>query len=269
MKADFSENNIGLLDTYSIKVHGTGLASEDLASTIKKDTVLTGTLTLNSGFTTSDIKVTMRGTDITSQCTITASGSTVTITTPAVTGKIEILVGETTIVGPTGAVLLDDVTGVTLGGGSYGAGGIMFGLQTNFAARTYVSHVDLLACKGATYSNPTEPITTGAIVIYRVDSSGKIMEELARVESSTSFVSEEPETSGSHIYRIPVEKTVTDIANLAIVLNPADTASAPTAAYAKGVSANLGKCYMGSVKTIGDTISFTNSSYHLPCVIYG
>lgn len=93
-KADFSENNIGLLDTYSIKVHGTGLASEDLASTVKKDTVLTGTLTLNSGFTTSDIKVTMKGTDITSQCTITASGTTVTITTPAVTGKIEILVGD-------------------------------------------------------------------------------------------------------------------------------------------------------------------------------
>lgn len=170
---------------------------------------------------------------------------------------------------PTSVVLRDEFAGASLGGGSYGAGGLMFGLNTNFAPGTYISHIDLIACSGSKYSNPTEAITTGEIAIYQVDTSGILKSELARVSSATSFVSDTDETSGTYIYRILIDKTVSENSNLAVKVVPANTSTAPTVAYAKGMSPNLGAGYMGAVKAIGESIASTQSSYFLPCVIYG
>lgn len=166
-----------------------------------------------------------------------------------------------------GGVLLDEYTGRTLGGGSYGAGGITYGIQTNFPSGTYVSCIDFIATKSNKYANPTAPITTGKISIYDINSSGKIVSLLAEVESATSFVSEEELTNGIHVYRVNIDKTLTN-PNIAVTFNPADTSSAPTAAYATGGSPELGKCYFGSVKVIGDTVSYSQGNYYLPFVIY-
>lgn len=273
--ANFSANNIGKISTYNIYVKtGTG-ATYDGPEFVNKGAAFSGTIIFAAGYEvgSAGVTVTMNGADI-SDCYDAATG---TITIAEVTNYVHINVptkntntgAEDTGSNPTGVVLVDDVTDVTLGGGSYGSGGIMFGLQTNFASGTYISHIDLLACAGATYKNPTAAITTGEIVIYQVDTSGVLKSVLASVSSATSFVSDTEETSGSHIYRITIDKTLLENSNIAVKLTPSDTSSAPTAAYAKGTSSNLGKGYMGSVKGIGESISATQSGYFLPCVIYG
>jgi hypothetical protein len=92
-KANFSENNIGELNKFTITCHGTGLASSEFTSPIDKGATATIKVTLNSGFSTSDIKVTMKGDPISPDISSTGTNE-YTITIPNVTGRIVVLVGE-------------------------------------------------------------------------------------------------------------------------------------------------------------------------------
>lgn len=92
--ADFRANNIGTLDQWTITRNlGTGLTYSG-PSAINKNTALNATITLNSTYTVTSVKVTMGGTDITSNSNYWKgpSNNTYTLSIPAgsVTGNISI-----------------------------------------------------------------------------------------------------------------------------------------------------------------------------------
>lgn len=164
----------------------------------------------------------------------------------------------------TGTKIVDEITGVTMSGGTYGSGGSMYGVNVSLPAGTYISEIVFPACAGSKYANPTSSISIQEIVIYRVDTAGVISDELARVSNLAS----EPDASGMHCYRVPVNKTLSAESDLAFLINPADTSKEPTVPYCTGMSANLGKCYFGNVKAPGTTISFTTSNYYPAFAVY-
>ena len=268
--ADFSISNIGTLNSWNI-VSSVGIgATYTGTNNVAANTPLHATVLLLDGYeiAPTGITVSMNGVQLPEAVTI--DGQVITIYIASVTGTVYIDVPTVNVSGgATGVVLVNDFANASLGGGSYGAGGLMFGTQTKIAPNTFISRIDLIACAGSAYSNPTAPITTGEITIYEIGENGLIKSILAQVSSATSEESKTSETYGKHIYSIEVGKTVTDITNIGVKIVPADTSSAPTIVYAKGVSPNYGKCYMGAAKDVGNTISFTNANYYLPLIVYG
>lgn len=91
--ANFSENNIGELNKFTVRVHGSGLASYEANSPVNKGETATIKVIVNSDFITDDITVKMSGSVITPSITSTGTNE-YTITIPNVTGRIEVLVGD-------------------------------------------------------------------------------------------------------------------------------------------------------------------------------
>lgn len=91
--ANFSDNNIGELNKFTIYCHGTGLASSEFTSPVDKGATATIKVKLNSGFSTSDIKVTMKGASISPSISSTGTNE-YTITVNNVTGRIDVRVGD-------------------------------------------------------------------------------------------------------------------------------------------------------------------------------
>lgn len=272
--ADFSASNIGTLNTWSIiKSIGEGAMYEGPLNVLK-DSSFFATVTLLEGYSVgaSGISITMNGQDL-GDSVYSINANIITINIAMVTGNIFIKVSTEGDVEEDpnnwGTIILNDISNATLGGGTYGAGGAMFGLQTNFITDTYISHIDFIATSGSAYKQPTEPITVGPIIIYQTSNDGTLQNEIANVSSSTSFISEAEESLGKHIYRISINNTVPAGTNISVLVNPADTKTAPTIAYATGVSTNLGPCYFGAVKSIGTKLTYNSSNYYLPCAIYG
>lgn len=162
-----------------------------------------------------------------------------------------------------GEVILDEFTGKTLKGGTYGEGGALYGIQTNLPQGTYISAIDIPAAQGSTYSNPTSPITLNEIKIYRISTNGLIEEELFSGTNIASAANDE----GTQIYHLEINKLMPSVSNIGIWVNPANTTSAPTIPYCNGQS-SLGKCYFGATKTVGDTIAFDNTSFNAAFIIY-
>lgn len=92
--ANFSDNNIGELNKFTIYCHGTGLVSYEANSPVNKGENATITVTtLSSEYDASSIKVTMKGSTITPLIT-SAGTNKYTFTIESVTGRIEVLVGD-------------------------------------------------------------------------------------------------------------------------------------------------------------------------------
>lgn len=272
--ADFSANKIGTLTTWSVFTTLGGGASYSGASLVNRGAAFSGTVTIAEGYElgSAGVTVMMGGEDVTSTAAA-INGSTITISIAAVTGTVYISVPTVNTAtgeeddGGVRPVLIDEYTGKTLTGGTYGAGGALYVMPTNIAAGTYISHIDFPACSGNKYSNPAEPITLDSLIIYRVDTNGYIAEELANVEDITSFESDRDETAGLQIYRVNINKKLANTSHIGIRVTPANTTTAPTIPYVSGVS-SLGNCYFGGVKGIGDTVTLNTTSFHAAYVIY-
>lgn len=278
--ADFSSNNIGTLTSWLVTYNLKGVTgSSTNMNTVERGSAFQASFNLEESVIgeyneNNEITITMGGValnveDIVTYYPSVGTYEAITVNIPEVTGNIVITVKFYASDEPvsTGEVLINEFEGKTMKGGSYGSGGIMYGVQTNIPAGTYISHIDIPACSGASYSNPTSSITLDEIKIYRIDTSGLIAEELANETNITSFASDTTETAGTQIYRVDIQKTVSSTSHIGIMVNPSDTYTAPTIPYVSGTS-SLGKCYMGSVKSVGNTITFNNSSYYPAFVIY-
>ncbi len=163
----------------------------------------------------------------------------------------------------TGAVLLDELTGKTLKGATYGSGGALFGVPTHIPRGTLISAIDIPAAAGSTYSNPSGSITVDAIKIYRINTSGVIEEELFSGTNIDSTAND----NGTQVYHLEINKVLSSETNIGIWVNPADTTSAPSIAYCSGKS-SFGPVYFGATKAVGETVTFNSTSFHPAFVIY-
>jgi len=87
--ANFTNSNIGTLNTWSIRVYGSGL-THSIPRSVDKDAALTNAIiTINEGYELNgSVSVTMDGNAVTSG--ITTSGNTITISIASVTGNVVI-----------------------------------------------------------------------------------------------------------------------------------------------------------------------------------
>lgn len=87
--ADFSASNIGALNGYTVSINGTGIIYSG-PSYVEKNAALSGTITLQSGYTLTSATVTMGGNPVTSG--VTVGTDTVTLNITNVTGNVIVTV---------------------------------------------------------------------------------------------------------------------------------------------------------------------------------